>query len=41
MILTFDGQPIETMRSLPRAVAATSIGKNVAVELLRKGSTWI
>ena len=25
------------MRSLPRAVAATSIGKSVAVELLRKG----
>jgi serine protease Do len=37
VILTFDGQPIENMRSLPRAVAATSIGKNVAVELLRKG----
>jgi serine protease Do len=37
VILTFDGQPIENMRSLPRAVAATSIGKSVAVELLRKG----
>jgi serine protease Do len=37
VILTFDGQPIDNMRSLPRAVAATSIGKSVAVELLRKG----
>lgn len=37
VILTFDGHPIDNMRSLPRAVAATSIGKSVAVELLRKG----
>ena len=37
VILKFDGQPIENMRSLPRAVAATAIGKNVAIELLRKG----
>jgi serine protease Do len=37
VILTFDGQPIENMRSLPRAVAATAIGKSVAVALLRKG----
>jgi serine protease Do len=37
VILTFDGQPIDNMRSLPRAVAATAIGKSVAVELLRKG----
>ena len=37
VILKFDGQPIDNMRSLPRAVAATSIGKGVAVELLRKG----
>lgn len=39
VILKFDGQPIENMRSLPRAVAATSIGKAVAVELVRKGQT--
>ena len=39
MILKFDGQAIENMRSLPRAVAATPIGKSVAVELLRKGQT--
>jgi len=39
VILKFDGQPIENMRSLPRAVAATPIGKSVAVELLRKGQS--
>ncbi|MCJ7787261.1 MAG: Do family serine endopeptidase [Methyloceanibacter sp.] len=39
VILKFDGQPIENMRDLPRAVAATPIGKNVALELLRKGQT--
>jgi serine protease Do len=39
VILKFDGQPIENMRSLPRAVAATSIGKSVAIELVRKGQT--
>jgi serine protease Do len=37
VILSFDGQAIENMRNLPRAVAATRIGKSVAVELLRKG----
>jgi serine protease Do len=37
VILKFDGQPIDNMRSLPRAVAATPIGKSVAIELLRKG----
>jgi serine protease Do len=39
VILNFDGQPIENMRSLPRAVAATPIGKSVAVALLRKNQT--
>jgi serine protease Do len=39
VIVKFDGEPIENMRSLPRAVAATAIGKSVAVELLRKGET--
>ena len=38
VIVKFDGQVIDNMRSLPRAVAATAIGKNVAVALLRKGS---
>ena len=39
VILKFDGQPIDTMRSLPRAVAATPVGKEVEIELLRKGGT--
>ncbi|HYH71279.1 MAG TPA: Do family serine endopeptidase [Methyloceanibacter sp.] len=39
VILKFDGQPVESMRGLPRAVAATSIGKKVPVELIRKGET--
>jgi serine protease Do len=39
VILKFDGQAIENMRSLPRAVASTAIGKSVPVELLRKGQT--
>jgi serine protease Do len=39
VILKFDGQPVENMRSLPRAVAAAPIGKSVPVELLRKGQT--
>ncbi len=39
VILSFDGQAIDNMRNLPRAVAATPIGKSVAVELLRKGQT--
>jgi serine protease Do len=39
VILKFDGQPIDNMRSLPRAVAATAIGKSVPIELLRKGQT--
>ena len=39
VILSFDGEPIENMRSLPRAVAATAIGRSVPVEVLRKGQT--
>jgi serine protease Do len=39
IILKFDGQAIDNMRSLPRAVAATAIGKSVGVELMRKGQT--
>jgi serine protease Do len=37
VILSFDGQAIDNVRNLPRAVASTPIGKSVAVELLRKG----
>ena len=38
VIVKFDGQSIENMRGLPRAVAATPIGKSVPVELVRKGA---
>jgi serine protease Do len=41
VIVKFNGAPIENMRSLPRAVAATAIGKSVSVELLRKGETKV
>jgi serine protease Do len=37
VIVSFDGQAIDNVRNLPRAVASTPIGKSVAVELLRKG----
>jgi serine protease Do len=39
VILKFDGQSIESMRDLPRAVAATPVGKIVPLELLREGKT--
>jgi serine protease Do len=39
VILKFDGQAIDDMRDLPKAVASTPIGKDVAVELLRSGQT--
>ena len=37
VILKFDGQEITSMRSLPRVVAQTPVGKTVSVDLLRKG----
>jgi serine protease Do len=37
VILEFDGKPVEEMRDLPRIVADTKIGKEVAVKVLRKG----
>jgi serine protease Do len=37
VILKFGGQPVETMRSLPRAVASAPIGKAVDVEVQRSG----
>jgi serine protease Do len=37
IILKFDGQPVETMRSLPKAVASTPIGKPVDIEVQRAG----
>jgi serine protease Do len=37
VILQFDGKTIDKMRSLPRLVAETAIGKNSSVKLWRKG----
>ncbi|WP_439817991.1 DegQ family serine endoprotease [Zavarzinia sp. CC-PAN008] len=37
VILTFDNKPIEDMRSLPRIVAETPIGKTVDVKIWRGG----
>ena len=37
VILQFDGKTIDKMRSLPRLVAETAIGKDAAVKLWRKG----
>ena len=37
VIVTFDGQPIDEMRDLPRAVADSPVGKEVEVEIIRKG----
>ena len=39
VILKFDGKDVTTMRGLPRLVAQTPIGKDVDVEMLRKGQT--
>jgi len=37
VILRFDGEPVEEMRTLPRMVAETRIGKTVEVVVWRKG----
>jgi serine protease Do len=37
VIVKFDGKDVTTMRGLPRLVSQTQIGKEVDVELLRKG----
>ncbi len=37
VILKFDGKDVSSMRGLPRLVAQTPIGKDVDIELLRKG----
>ncbi|NWH08379.1 MAG: DegQ family serine endoprotease [Alphaproteobacteria bacterium] len=37
VIITFDGKEVSAMRSLPRIVATTEIGRAVQVEVLRKG----
>jgi serine protease Do len=37
VIIEFDGKPITDMRSLPRAVGETDVGKRVAIKVNRKG----
>ena len=37
VILKFDGKDVNSMRGLPRIVAQTQIGKEVDVEIIRKG----
>jgi serine protease Do len=37
VILKFDGEPVETMRNLPRTVASSPVGKAVDVEVQRGG----
>jgi serine protease Do len=39
VITKFDGQVIDTMRALPRAVASTAVGKPVELEVFRNGET--
>ena len=38
VILTFDGKPVAEMRRLPRLVAESSVGKEVEVEVWRRGA---
>ena len=37
IILKFDGKPVESARDLPRVVAESPVGKEVDVQVLRKG----
>ncbi len=37
IVLKFDGKDVDTMRGLPRIVAETAVGKEVDVEIWRKG----
>jgi serine protease Do len=39
IVLQFDGKPIEEMRRLPRIVAETPVGKDVSIQVWRKGET--
>jgi len=39
VILSFNGEPIEEMRELPRVVAETEVGSTVPVEVFRRGET--
>ncbi|MEQ8965150.1 MAG: DegQ family serine endoprotease [Azospirillaceae bacterium] len=37
VVISFDGEPVEEMRELPRMVAETSVGASVPVEIWRQG----
>jgi len=37
VVIEFDGQPVDSMRILPRVVARTDVGKEVEVKVQRKG----
>jgi serine protease Do len=39
VIVSFNGKPIKRMEELPRAVAATPVGKKVEMEVIRDGRT--
>ena len=41
VILSFNGQPIDEMRDLPRVVADTEIGRSVPVEVWRRGEVQV
>ncbi len=41
VIVAFNGQPIDSMRMLPRVVAQTEVGKEVQVEVVRGGNRRI
>ncbi len=38
VVLSFDGRPVDEMRELPRIVADTEIGREVGVEVWRRGA---
>jgi serine protease Do len=38
VVLSFDGDPVDQMRDLPRMVADTPVGETVAVEVWRRGA---
>ena len=41
VIVNFDGKDVKEMRDLPRIVADTPVGKNVAVTIVRKGKQMV
>ena len=41
VILRIDGHEVKSMRTLPRLVSRTAVGKSIAVEVLRKGKRQV